>query len=570
MATSSSKKVKAKAYKSEKVILLAFDWPDGANRNDFLGFAIKRTPGFYGRPFSWLPNRIGFKGALQDNDPKGSDKNPIQKFMWWDAQFEDKDLGKKFKYEITPVTGDKVDNFSVAELDLLTSYTRSLNLKLESTFKNGIATHFNRAVVSSQSFSKKFIVNDKFDEAKLDAALAWLANGFEKIIPDFLERASAVEGAIYHLSDNKWVIPALENYGRSLSLVYDSDKIDLANNKAIEILGPLSNVQLLPRTKAAIMHNKFLVSIKNNKPQSVLMGSANFTTGALTSQANLMHIFNSPELAGIYLERKRFLQEDPAKKDTAVIAAWSKTVKLGPANIRVFFSPEKKNSTSRIGLGPVEEAILNAKKSVVFCIFTPTDKNIRDACFKIGDEGKMMFGIVNSISDELTVSEDGDAATETRVALFHRSKNNKDVYDHAAFTKGNLPAGFWWELNSIPAKVKSEFPVYIHHKFIVIDGETDAPIIYSGSANMSNNSNYNNDENLLEIKNAPEIARTYLAEFFRLYEHYRARAQSVENQKKIAAHQMSSFKLTTDRKWANDDYTPGSPKAKMRISMASE
>src|SRR5205823_5088689 len=66
--------------------------------------------------------------------------------------------------------------------------------------------------------------------------------------------------------------------------------------------------------------------------------------------------------------------------------------------------------------------------------------------------------------------------------------------------------------------------VHIHHKFIVIDGETDDPTIYTGSANLSNNSTHKNDENLLEIKGNPELARTYFAEFMRLYEHYRARA----------------------------------------------
>ena len=41
---------------------------------------------------------------------------------------------------------------------------------------------------------------------------------------------------------------------------------------------------------------------------------------------------------------------------------------------------------------------------------------------------------------------------------------------------------------------------------------------------MSNNSTHKNDENLLEIKRNPQLARTYLAEFMRLYGHYRARA----------------------------------------------
>ena len=44
---------------------------------------------------------------------------------------------------------------------------------------------------------------------------------------------------------------------------------------------------------------------------------------------------------------------------------------------------------------------------------------------------------------------------------------------------------------------------------------------------MSGNSVFNNDENLLEIKGS-RLACIYLAEFLRLYEHYRARAGFIE------------------------------------------
>jgi phosphatidylserine/phosphatidylglycerophosphate/cardiolipin synthase-like enzyme len=61
----------------------------------------------------------------------------------------------------------------------------------------------------------------------------------------------------------------------------------------------------------------------------------------------------------------------------------------------------------------------------------------------------------------------------------------------------------------------------VHHKFIVINAEGDDPAIFTGSANMSNNAQYNNDENLLQIKGSKELAACYLAEFLRLYEQYR-------------------------------------------------
>ena len=91
-----------------------------------------------------------------------------------------------------------------------------------------------------------------------------------------------------------------------------------------------------------------------------------------------------------------------------------------------------------------------------------------------------------------------------------------------------VPAGFEPEFNIFPGTKPPGYPpVIIHHKFIVIDAETESPLIYTGSANMSGNSVFNNDENLLEMKGSPRIAHIYLAEFLRLYEHYRARARFI-------------------------------------------
>jgi phosphatidylserine/phosphatidylglycerophosphate/cardiolipin synthase-like enzyme len=126
--------------------------------------------------------------------------------------------------------------------------------------------------------------------------------------------------------------------------------------------------------------------------------------------------------------------------------------------------------------------------------------------------------------------------------------------------------------------------VHIHHKFIIIDAETDAPTIYSGSANLSNNSTHKNDENLLEIKGNPELARTYFAEFLRLYEHYRARAlwnlaqgkgaerrTKGRSKKSAAAAVANTFTLKRSRDaWAKGAYTPGTPEFRARTQLAGE
>ena len=53
-------KIIMRSYASPALVLLAFDWPEADQHADFLGFAIRRTPGFYGQVQSWLPNRRRF------------------------------------------------------------------------------------------------------------------------------------------------------------------------------------------------------------------------------------------------------------------------------------------------------------------------------------------------------------------------------------------------------------------------------------------------------------------------------------------------------------------------------
>ncbi len=80
---------------------------------------------------------------------------------------------------------------------------------------------------------------------------------------------------------------------------------------------------------------------------------------------------------------------------------------------------------------------------------------------------------------------------------------------------------------------------------------------------MSGNSVHGNDENLLEITNCPRLGQLYLAEFMRLFEHYRARL-AFETRR---AGDSGTFILTKDSSWSNDWYQPG-PKANSRVAMA--
>ena len=86
------------------------------------------------------------------------------------------------------------------------------------------------------------------------------------------------------------------------------------------------------------MHDKFLVRHNDNSAEACLTGTANFTTEGLTEQANMIHTFESPKLAQLYLNRQQKLIIDPSVAATAAGAEWSEKIQVGRCNDTGIFS----------------------------------------------------------------------------------------------------------------------------------------------------------------------------------------------------------------------------------------
>jgi phosphatidylserine/phosphatidylglycerophosphate/cardiolipin synthase-like enzyme len=586
--------VTVRSYTSPTLVLLAMDWADGAKFKDFLGFAILRSPGFHlGEKDGYLLNKIGFTPPGPHSQSLPSNVSPIQKFLWWDSAITDADRGKTFTYTVTPVRGTGPQDIKLHD----EASSKPIQVPVPTVERDKISTWFNRAVVSSQSFSQKF-PDPKKD---LDAAMAWLANGLQDGFIHILHGAGHVCGAIYHLTDNEWVIPDLTAFPGDVSLVYEDRNNDTTCLPAVAILekSKKKTFQGEKRSKTNIMHNKFLVDLDKGR---VLMGSANYTPEGLTSQANLLHLFDSRELSDLFSARQKLMIGDPSVPDTAKGAAWSKEISVGKAKVRVIFSPEPKNQ--RVSIDTVIDSIDKTKESVIFCMFDPTDPKLIASLLAVGDKKRLLYGMLNSIADpnkkKNNLSDSGEPprpptpATKIKVTLYNRSRKDKKVLAYSYFRPGNTPAGFLPEFSAVDMSSKSTLPppkqngkkkggppaVHIHHKFIVIDAETENPIIYTGSNNLSENSTHHNDENLLEIKGSPELAQTYFAEFIRLYEHYRARAlwnmSHPATKGKLKETAKASSKLgevftlkTTRDQWVKGAYKAGTPEFLARTVLAS-
>lgn len=570
-------KVTIKAYASPTCILLAFDWPDGEKHSNFLGFAIRRDPG-YGpdnKP-QYLFNKLDFEPIGENSRPKPSSEAPIQKFNWWDSGIDTGDRGKTFTYTVTPVLGT-----GAKDLKLQEKSAGTIKVTVPEILDGKIASYFNRAVVSAQSFLS-------LKSESLQKQMAWLANGLQDAIPDILRESDAFDCAIYHLSDGLWILPAFKAFPGRGSLIYFAKGDDTKSEAGAEYLAGRNNISLHRRDAIAkLMHNKFIVSHKDGKEAAVLMGSTNFTPGAQTVQANLLHILHSPQLAKLYAERAHMLAANRKTADIAKFAGWREVTDIPGSKIRVFFLPEP--SKQRQFLDTVTDAVENARSSVLFCMFTASDEALMNAIFAKGDSpDHLIYGLINAIANPNKLTAKGEKRTnlpKIAATIYHRANSKTDTMSYDVFGR-DAPRGFLPELRSIDT---SEFDVsaasadddgkphfvpavHIHHKFIVIDGDTDAPTIYTGSPNFSAAAEHGNDENVLEIKGNARLAQVYVAEFMRLYNHYRARAlwdksrDGQPKQKSKIASPSGALVLKTSRdEWAKAAFTPGTKEYLARV-----
>jgi len=105
---------------------------------------------------------------------------------------------------------------------------------------------------------------------------------------------------------------------------------------------------------------------------------------------------------------------------------------------------------------------------------------------------------------------------------------------------------------------------FVHTKYLLVDPLGENPVVISGSANFSDASTRNNDENMLVVKDNQRIADIYVGEFMRLWRHHRFRY--IEN--KLAADgKDNSFEpnyLDPTPEWTKPYFQAGTVKCKKR------
>jgi phosphatidylserine/phosphatidylglycerophosphate/cardiolipin synthase-like enzyme len=547
------------------VVLFGFDVPE-ANVNELLGFAIRKTSLQAAKPKAkYLDNFLLFEVNDTGEQPNHSSwLNPFQEFVWGDYTLSP---GSKYIYEVSARYGTPVK--------LRAGPRVTLEVETEPDSDGTHAVFFNRGVAGSQAYVRRFTPKGKRVPPPPDEigapAYEWLSRGLAEGMRAFIEQASGpgfgIRAAVYEFD----YLPMLAEFaaaterGVDVQIVFDdvdnsSKKRPIPdpkdrNEQAIQKAGL---EHCLPRTKTTIAHNKFILLLQNGTPLSVWTGSTNLTEGGLYGHWNVGHAVTDQTVAKHYLAYWNTLSADPAstplrkfdEEQTPLPAKPPATTLPGkpPPGISVVLSPRRGYQALNWYGALMDEA---------------ADSVFLTAAFGVSKELSAIFEHPKPYLRYLLLEKD-----DGKVTTISRNPSNVVAAGGYLGPKNSRYANWLQEvLTGLNRRVQ-----YLHTKFMLIDPLSEDPIIISGSANFSEPSTNQNDENMLLIRGNKRLAEIYLTEFMRVFTHFqfRGKTQTSKHQPHPApditrpANAKKLYLQDTDR-WARRFYIKDAPRSKERL-----
>ncbi|MBW8370691.1 MAG: phospholipase [Thiobacillus sp.] len=531
---------RVKAYAGTNGVLLAFDLAE-SRRQGLLGFAIQQKEGT--RKWQWLLNSLTFPDrahTLPKWNATPSNIAPIQKFRWADYSIE-ANTTCKYRVHLVYGTPDAPELGESLEVAVTTDDGKPKDHRVI----------FNRAVAASQSFGRQFPGLDALLSANKGLPIEdwpakprdWLQHGLLDRILAFIQRAKngkwALDIAIYEYELKAIVdaVNAAHKRGVQVRVLYHAKAGDEQTDQNEASLRKIPAARKRGRQTQRIFHDKFIVLSKINAagervPQAVLCGSTNFTENGVYRQANVVHVADDKSIAARYLQLFDVIWDDPA--DVTATRKWIGTNNpMDPAQaLFAGFSPRSGGAD----LAEFINVINAADKDLLFATAFRLPEAILDALLGAENDDVLRYGIQN---------------TASRITGFHADRT-AEFAATALLSKG-LEG---WVKEGLKGQRGN---LLVHLKAIVANFTTDAPVVISGSHNLSTAASNGNDENYLIIRGDTDLADRYGLEILRFYEHYRFRYYA----KLLKLKQVRP--LAIDGRWADAYYKDGSLKALSRL-----
>lgn len=508
--TNDNSDLKVVAIAGTYVVTLGFNLPEDKCEG-LMGFSIHRVDHTENEAY-YLE---GMK-CFSETDPGfppgslySSKSQPIQGFQWADYSAKPH---HDYTYTITALKG--------RPSNLVPFLTTSITISTEETDALKHNVYFNRGTAASQEYIRRFGNKSPEKVSNPNAAFEWLSRGLykamTKFVNDCIGNNHSLRIAAYEFNYEPF-LQVLKNAiekGVDIQIVYDARKNNpkIGNENAIRKIGLEKYCYPRAEGKSYISHNKFMIKIdENGDPLSVWTGGTNFSDGGIFGHSNVSHVIENAEIAQLFLRYWNALKNDlpvaKIKKETEKIS--SIPTSPPPVGTSTLFSPRE----SLDALNYYADLAMNSKQGLFMTFAFGLNKVFKDVYRN--SNAPFRLALLEKITRPYEKTEEAaKLADEKEIQELRNLPEN--IFAIGEFIRTNELDGWVKErLTGLNKNVN-----YIHNKFMLIDPLSDDPIVIAGSANFSDASTVQNDENMLIIRQNKRVADIYFGEFMRLFSHF--------------------------------------------------
>ncbi|MEX2697452.1 phospholipase D-like domain-containing protein [Rhizobium mongolense] len=556
--TATSTVMRARAIAGTYVVTLAWDFQPGQDgkREGLMGFAVERTELKGGQIVEryWMRSIKRFRDkdrGLLPGTPVSTADHPIQSFQWADYTAQ---ANCHYRYRIVPVYG-LVKNLTLDEDSaVLMEVATEIEFLLKPDAPNDAARHdvyFNRGVIGSQAFARRFKNANPKDASPKSEEMVWLSRGLYEALQAFIGLAEderfALRAALYefHYQPVANAFAKAVEAGADVKIVYDGESSYKHDNELTIANAGLDQMGAVkPRTVSeGIRHNKFIVLLQDETPIAVWTGSTNISEGGIFGHSNVGHIVWDKTIAEAYFHYWERLEANLTPTKLREPNRTASPLPVGRpmpnSTTPVFSARDEKDSSATLQW--YADRMAEATQIVCFTVAFNIDKVFQEVLNRDND---VLRYVVKD--DDL-----GDGETITR---------DRDVLFAAGGYLGSGALVNFLEERGNPLNRND----YIHDKFMLVDPLGDDPLVVTGSANFSQPSQRTNDENMLVIRGDTRVADIYFGEFMRIFDHHYSR-YLVKKLTETGRHDPEAGYLKEKPSdWVPTHFNPASYKSKRR------
>ncbi len=513
-------------------------WASTQAKKGLLGFAVERVDPTENERYV-MPGFKVFRSVIPnptEDTIVSTSEHPVQSFVWDDFTAKP---DREYTYIFHPIKGTP-KNLSRRSDPI------AIRVRTEPLFSD--AAHdvfFNRGVASSQAYRRRFgnAKPDNLSEEQRQAAYDWLMRDLEAAVTRFILAAEPGDTLLGCFYEFRYAPVAVElkaaiDRGVDVQLIVDAKlngPVDANGEKSqsyprednLAVLAaaqiPVNRVVLRQARASDIQHNKFMVLVKDGmQPTEVWTGSTNLSLGAFAGQTNVGHWVRDVAVAERFQAYWNLLSGDPG----AVAGQSSAESRKANSDLRAAVAglTEPPSSVDSISHGVTPLFSPRSGTEILDLYATLVDSAISCSCITLA------FGISKVFKSRLVdntplspivfmLLEKKDVKNPQSNTPFVRLTARNNVYEAwGSFIRD--PLYQWAKETNAGVLGLNAHVVYVHSKFLLRDPLGADPIVVTGSANFSEASTNDNDENMIVVRGDTRVADIYFTEFSRLFNHY--------------------------------------------------